>query len=38
MKSTVKCDFDVFSSSKRRKLAASTDLGHLQTHGENIWN
>lgn len=38
MKSTVNCDSDVFSSSKRRKLAASTDLGHLQTHGENIWN
>lgn len=28
----------VFFSSKRRKLAASTDLGHLHTHGENIWN
>lgn len=38
MKSTVKYDSDVFSSSKRRKLAVSTDLGHLHTHGENIWN
>lgn len=38
MKSTVTCDSDVLSYPERRKLAPSTDLGHLHTHGENIWN